>query len=100
MCLVALVIIGLITYYGKWSYLWKEWLTSLDHKRIGIMYVIVALVMLLRGFADAIMMRSQQAFAAGDAAQGYLPPHHFDQVFGSHGTIMIVFVAMPFLQSG
>jgi cytochrome o ubiquinol oxidase subunit I len=94
--LLALVILGLITYYGKWHYLWKEWLTSLDHKRIGIMYVILALVMLLRGFSDAILMRSQQALAAG-AAHGYLPPHHFDQVFGSHGTIMIIFVAMPFL---
>ena len=94
--LLALVIVALITYYGKWPYLWNEWLTSLDHKRIGIMYIILALVMLMRGFSDALLMRSQQALAAG-GSEGYLPPHHFDQVFGSHGTIMIIFVAMPFL---
>lgn len=66
---VAAIIIGdwrlaAITYFGKWSYLWNEWLTSVDHKRLGIMYVIVAIVMLLRGFADAIMMRSQQVLAS------------------------------------
>ena len=58
---LAVLIIALITYYGKWRYLWTEWLTSLDHKKIGIMYIILALVMLLRGFSDAILMRSQQA---------------------------------------
>jgi len=94
--LLALVILGLITHYRKWPYLWCEWLTSLDHKKIGIMYIILAMIMLLRGFSDAILMRSQQALAVG-ASQGYLPPHHFDQVFGAHGTIMIVFMAMPFL---
>jgi cytochrome o ubiquinol oxidase subunit 1 len=92
----AAAVSGLITYYGKWRYLWNEWLTSVDHKKIGIMYVILALVMLLRGFADAIMMRSQQALAYG-SSRGYLPPHHFDQVFTAHGTIMIFFMAMPFL---
>ncbi|MFC0877397.1 cytochrome o ubiquinol oxidase subunit I [Saccharicrinis sp. FJH2] len=94
--LVGLVIIILITYYRKWSYLWNEWLTSLDHKKIGIMYIILAQVMLLRGFADAVLMRSQQALAASSSG-GFLPPDHYDQIFGSHGTIMIVFVAMPFL---
>lgn len=94
--LAALVIIGLVTYYRKWPYLWKEWLTSVDHKKIGIMYIILSLVMMLRGFADALMMRAQQALAAG-ASQGYLPAHHYDQIFGSHGTIMIIFVAMPFM---
>ena len=94
--MLALVILGLITYYGKWTYLWREWLTSLDHKKIGIMYIILALVMLLRGFSDAILMRSQQALAAG-ASHGYLPPEHFDQIFSAHGTIMIIFMAMPFL---
>ena len=94
--LLALVILGLITYFHKWPYLWKEWLTSLDPKRIGIMYIVLALVMLLRGFSDAIMMRSQQALAMG-ASQGYLPPDHFNQIFGAHGSIMIVFMAMPFL---
>ena len=93
--LMGAVILGLITYYGKWTYLWKEWITSVDHKRIGVIYVILALVMLLRGFADAIMMRAQQAVAEGPS-QGYLPPYHYDQIFSAHGTIMIIFVAMPF----
>jgi cytochrome o ubiquinol oxidase subunit 1 len=92
----ALAVVSTITYYGKWRYLWTEWLTSVDHKKIGIMYIMLALVMLLRGFADAIMMRSQQALAVG-ASRGYLPPHHFDQIFTAHGTIMIFFMAMPFL---
>jgi cytochrome o ubiquinol oxidase subunit 1 len=92
----GLALLGAITYYGKWSYLWKEWFTSVDHKRIGVMYIILALVMLLRGFADAIMMRMQQAIANNDAA-GYLPPHHYDQIFTAHGVIMIFFVAMPLI---
>jgi cytochrome o ubiquinol oxidase subunit I len=89
-------VLGLATWKGWWPYLWREWLTSVDHKRIGVMYVLLALVMLLRGFIDAIMMRTQQAIAAG-AAQGYLPPEHYDQIFSAHGTIMIFFVAMPFV---
>ena len=92
----GLALLGAITYYGKWSYLWKEWFTSVDHKRIGVMYIILALVMLLRGFADAIMMRMQQAIANNDGA-GYLPPHHYDQIFTAHGVIMIFFVAMPLI---
>jgi len=94
--LLALAILTLITYYRQWTYLWKEWLTSLDHKRIGIMYIVLAFVMLLRGFSDAILMRSQQALAAG-MSHGYLPPDHFNQIFSAHGTIMIIFAAMPFL---
>jgi cytochrome o ubiquinol oxidase subunit 1 len=94
--LLALVIMALITYYRKWTYLYKEWLTSLDHKKIGIMYIILALVMLLRGFSDAILMRSQQAVAAGGHF-GFLPPDHFNQIFSAHGSIMIIFMAMPFL---
>ncbi|MFA6223051.1 MAG: cytochrome o ubiquinol oxidase subunit I [Desulfomonilaceae bacterium] len=93
---LGLVIMALITYYRKWTYLYKEWLTSLDHKKIGIMYIILALVMLLRGFADAILMRSQQAVAAGGSL-GFLPPDHFDQIFSAHGSIMIMFMAMPFM---
>ncbi|PVZ87345.1 cytochrome o ubiquinol oxidase subunit I [Serratia sp. S1B] len=90
----GLALLALITYLGKWTWLWREWLTSVDHKKIGIMYIIVALVMLVRGFADAVMMRGQQALAsAGDA--GFLPPHHYDQIFTAHGVIMIFFVAMP-----
>ena len=89
-------ILAFITWGRFWPYLWNEWITSTDHKRIGVMYILLALVMLLRGFVDAIMMRLQQAFAAGDA-QGYLPPDHYDQIFSAHGTIMIFFVAMPFV---
>src|SRR5438309_1559918 len=96
MARVVVAVLGFITMKGAWLYLWREWLTSVDHKRIGVMYCILALVMLLRGFSDAIMMRAQQAVAAG-AAQGYLPPEHFDQIFSAHGTIMIFFMAMPFV---
>jgi cytochrome o ubiquinol oxidase subunit 1 len=88
--------LALVTYKGWWGYLWREWLSSVDHKRIGVMYVILSLVLLLRGFIDALMMRSQLAIAAG-GAQGYLPPEHYDQIFSAHGTIMIFFVAMPFM---
>lgn len=91
--LVILIVLGIVTVKGWWPYLWREWLTSADHKRIGAMYVILGLVMLLRGFADAIMMRTQQAIAVGDA-QGYLPPEHYNQIFSAHGSIMIFFVAM------
>jgi cytochrome o ubiquinol oxidase subunit 1 len=92
----ALAILAIVTVMGWWPYLWKEWLTSVDHKRIGVMYVFLALVMLLRGFADGIMMRSQQAIAVG-GAEGYLDPGHYNQIFSAHGTIMIFFVAMPFV---
>ncbi len=94
----ALAIVGVLGWVvatGRFRYLWDEWLTSVDHKRIGVMYTLLALVMLLRGFTDAIMMRTQQALALN--APGYLPPEHYDQVFSSHGTIMIFFVAMPFM---
>ena len=94
--LVILAVLGLVTVKGWWPYLWREWLTSVDHKRIGVMYFILGLIMLLRGYSDAIMMRSQQAIAVG-GAQGYLPPDHYDQIFSAHGTIMIFFVAMPFI---
>jgi cytochrome o ubiquinol oxidase subunit I len=95
---VALVILGVIAWVvlgGHLPYLWREWITSVDHKRIGVMYVLLACVMLLRGFADAIMMRSQQAVAF--KAAGYLPPEHYNQIFSAHGTIMIFFGAMPFV---
>jgi cytochrome o ubiquinol oxidase subunit I len=91
----VIAVLGLVTVKGWWPYLWSEWITSVDHKRIGVMYCILALVMLLRGFADAVMMRSQQALAYN--APGYLTPEHYDQVFSAHGTIMIFFVAMPFV---
>ena len=90
----GIAVVGAITYFRLWGYLWKEWFTSVDHKRIGIMYMVLGIVMLLRGFADAIMMRLQQALAFG-GSEGYLPPHHYDQIFTAHGVIMIFFVAMP-----
>ena len=99
-CLVLifgiLAILALITYKHKWEWLWTEWITTVDHKRIGIMYTLLALVMLLRGFSDAIMMRSQQALASSNA-HGFLPPEHYNQIFSAHGTIMIFFMAMPFV---
>jgi cytochrome o ubiquinol oxidase subunit 1 len=91
---IIIVALGIVTVKGWWPYLWREWLTSVDHKRIGVMYLALGLVMLLRGFSDALMMRSQQALAIG-SAEGYLPPEHYNQVFSAHGTIMIFFVAMP-----
>ncbi len=91
----TLAAMAVITWLKAWGYLFREWFTSVDHKRIGIMYVTLALIMLLRGFVDAIMMRTQQAIALN--SDGYLPPDHFDQIFSSHGTIMIFFMAMPFL---
>ena len=91
---IILIALAIVTVKGWWPYLWREWLTSVDHKRIGVLYVGLGLLMLLRGFADAIMMRSQQALAIGDA-QGYLPPEHYNQIFSAHGSIMIFFVAMP-----
>lgn len=93
---LGFAILGLITYLKKWTYLYTEWLTSVDHKKIGIMYIILAMIMLLRGFSDAILMRGQQALAAG-GSYGYLHAEHFNQIFSAHGSIMIVFMAMPFL---
>ena len=95
MALVSLAVVGGITYYRQWGYLYKEWLVSVDHKKIGIMYIILSLVMLLRGFMDALLMRLQQALAAG--GEGYLPAEHFAEIFSAHGTMMIFFVLMPFL---
>jgi cytochrome o ubiquinol oxidase subunit 1 len=92
----GLIVLGLISYFRLWGYLWREWLTTIDHKRIGIMYMILGLIMLLRGFADALMMRWQQAVAFG-GADGFLPAHHYDQIFTAHGVIMIFFMAMPFI---
>ncbi len=92
---VSLALLVLITYLGKWQWLWKNWMTSVDHKKIGIMYIIIAMIMLLRGFADAVLMRSQQAAASAPGQMGFLPPHHYDQIFTAHGVIMIFFMAMP-----
>ncbi|MDK4715331.1 cbb3-type cytochrome c oxidase subunit I [Rhizobium sp. CNPSo 4039] len=91
--LIAAAVLILVTVRRWWPYLWREWITSVDHKRIGIMYCLLGVVMLIRGFADAIMMRTQQAVAID--APGYLPPEHYNQIFTAHGTIMILFGAMP-----
>lgn len=96
MALIALSAVIYLSYNKKWQWLWSEWITSVDHKKIGIMYIILAFVMLLRGFSDAIMMRLQQVMAVGDS-MGYLPPEHYNQIFTAHGTIMIFFMAMPFM---
>ncbi|TKS54488.1 cytochrome o ubiquinol oxidase subunit I [Luteimonas yindakuii] len=90
----GIALLAVITKYRLWGTLWKDWFCTIDHKKIGIMYMVLGLVMLLRGFADALMMRLQQAMAFGDNL-GYLPPHHYDQIFTAHGVIMIFFVAMP-----
>ena len=89
---LALTII-LITHYKKWGYLWREWLTSVDHKKIGIMYIVVSAIMLAKGLVDGLMMRAQQAFATGGST-GYLGEDHFQQIFTSHGVTMIFFVGM------
>lgn len=92
----GLALLALITKFRLWGTLWHDWFTSIDHKKIGIMYMVLGLIMFLRGFADALMMRAQQAISFGESA-GFLPPHHYDQVFTAHGVIMIFFVAMPFV---
>ena len=101
---LGIVVLGYLTYADRWGYLWREWLTTVDHKKIGVMYIIIGLVMLFRGFVDALMMRTQQVLADGPhspgflgAAHGYLVPYHFDQVYSAHGTIMILFAATPIL---
>lgn len=92
----GIALLAVLTKFKLWGYLWNEWFTSVDHKKIGIMYLVLALIMLLRGFADAIMMRIQQVWAFG-GSEGYLNSHHYDQIFTAHGVIMIFFVAMPFV---
>ncbi|SDH38231.1 cytochrome o ubiquinol oxidase subunit I [Paraburkholderia phenazinium] len=95
MAILVLATAGALTWFGKWKWLWSEWLTSVDHKKIGVMYIVVAVLMLLRGFADAVMMRLQLALAYH--SPGYLPPHHYDQIFTAHGVIMIFFMAMALM---
>ncbi|WP_018001322.1 cytochrome o ubiquinol oxidase subunit I [Paracoccus sp. N5] len=92
----GIALVAVLTKYRLWGYLWNEWFTSVDHKKIGIMYVVLALIMFVRGFADAVMMRLQQVWAFG-GSEGYLNSHHYDQIFTAHGVIMIFFVAMPFI---
>ncbi len=94
--LIGLAVLGLMFYFKKWGWLYREWLVSVDHKKIAIMYIVLSFVMLARGAIDAGMMRAQQAIAVpGDP--GYLTPDHYAQIFTAHGVIMIFFVAMPFM---
>ncbi len=93
MALGGLGVLVALLYFKRLGWLWREWLTSLDPKKIGVMYLVVAILMLLRGLADAGMMRAQQAMATSPTA-GFLDADHFQQVFTAHGTIMIFFVAM------
>lgn len=103
-CACGAILLATVTYYGKWGYLIREWITSLDHKKIGVMYIILGLVMMFRGFIDALMIRTQQVMAYGphtpghlEALHGYLPPFHFDQIYSSHGVIMILLAVTPLL---
>ncbi len=93
MVAIGILVVAALFYFKRWTWLWKNWLTTLDAKKIGVMYIIVAVIMLLRGVADALMIRAQQALASGDAS-GVLSSDTFQQVFSAHGTIMIFFVAM------
>ncbi|CAD83315.1 cytochrome o ubiquinol oxidase subunit I [Candidatus Blochmanniella floridana] len=94
--IAGVIMTGMITYYNQWKYLWCEWLTSVDHKKIGIMYIIISCIMFLRGFTDAIMMRTQQTLSSIGSSE-FLSPHHYDQVVTAHGVIMIIFMATPFV---
>ncbi|MEI8093468.1 MAG: cbb3-type cytochrome c oxidase subunit I [Spirochaetales bacterium] len=96
MPVAVIALIAIVAYFKKWKYIWREWLTTVDHKKIGVMYVILGLLMFVRGGVDAVMMRAQQSVAEG-ANLGYLDPDHFAQIFSAHGTIMIIFAAMPIL---
>ncbi len=100
----GVAVLAAITYLRAWGSLWREWLTSVDHKKIGVMYCLLGIVMLFRGFIDGVMMRTQQAMAVGPrspgymgALHGYLPPYHFGQIYSAHGTIMILFAITPIL---
>jgi cytochrome o ubiquinol oxidase subunit 1 len=94
--IIGIAVLVWITYCKFWGILWRDWITTVDHKRIGIMYIILGIIMLIRGFTDVLLMRAQQVLSFGDS-QGFLPPHHYDQIFTAHGVIMIFFVAMPFV---
>lgn len=93
--LAAITTVTLVTWRGLWRYLWKEWFTSLDHKKIGVMYVVLAFVMLARALIEGVLMRLQQASAIN--GPGFIAPDHFAQLFSTHGSIMVFFMAMPFL---
>jgi cytochrome aa3-600 menaquinol oxidase subunit 1 len=91
--LTVIAIVAGLTYFKKWGYMWREWLTTVDHKRIGIMYLVSALLMLFRGGVDALMMRAQTAIPEN----AMLDAQHYNEVFSTHGVVMIIFMAMPFI---
>ena len=93
MTIATLAVVALLTYTKRWKWLWREWLTTVDPKKIGVMYILVAVLMLVKGLTDAAMMRAQQATSVGNA-HGFLTSDHFQQIFSAHGTVMIFFVAM------
>lgn len=93
MLISTIAILAIITYYKRWGWLWREWLTTVDPKRIGVMYIVVVVLMVAKGFSDALMMRLQQAISVGDST-GFISPHHFQEVFTAHGTTMIFFAGM------
>ena len=93
MVLAGIVLVSLLTYYKRWRWLWSDWITTVDHKKIAVMYFIVSAIMLFKGFVDALMMRAQQVLSVGDSF-GYLEPEHYQQLFTAHGVTMIFFVAM------
>lgn len=91
--LASVAIVFVLTKYKKWGWLWREWLTTVDHKKIGIMYILASLLMLFRGGVDALLMRMQLAFPNME----FLASDHYNAIFTTHGTIMILFMAMPFM---
>ena len=91
--LSGVFVVGVLFYFKRWRWLWKEWLTSLDPKRIGVMYIVVASIMLFKGVSDALLIRMQQAFSVG-VDKEFLSADHFQQIFSAHGTTMIFFVGM------
>lgn len=91
--LSTIAIIFVLTYFKKWKWLWSEWITTVDHKKLGIMYIISAVIMLFRGGVDGLMMRAQLALPNNS----FLDSNHYNEIFTTHGTIMIIFMAMPFL---
>lgn len=93
MAVSGFIVIFLLFYFQGWKYLWREWLTSVDPKKIGMMYIVVMTLMLFKGLVDASMIRAQQVLSVGDSS-GYLHSAHFQQIFSAHGTTMIFFVAM------
>lgn len=91
--LATIAIVAVLTYFKKWKWLWTEWLTTVDHKKIGIMYILAALLMMFRGGVDGLLMRIQLAAPE----MKFLESEHYNQIFTTHGTIMILFMAMPFI---